>query len=98
MGFLVGIINGITVAFQNSQFKKLKGVDSHILNWSRFLVGTLVVAILVPVFSHWVMPPRQFWFILILGSIPVEVMVSHFYVRAFQVSPNRLLVRSFLCL
>ncbi len=90
MGFLVGILNGVVVAFQNSQFKKLKAVHSHVINWTRFIVAIPIVALLVTIFSHWTVPPLHFWLVLIFLSLPVEMLNSHFYVKAFQVSPQSL--------
>lgn len=90
MGFLVGLLNSITVAFQNSQLRQLSGVSTYLLNWLRFLVATVILAILVTVFSRWHIPPRPFWLLLLGVSLPIEILIAFGYARAFQVSPQSL--------
>jgi len=90
MGFIVGIINGITVAFQNNQFKKLKGIHPYVINWLRFVFGTIVMVVIVSVFTTWKVPAYQFWLLLIFVSLPLELVNSFYYVKAFQHSPQSL--------
>lgn len=90
MGFLVGILNGLVVSFQNNQFKRLKDIDSRVLNWFRFVVGSIVLAVFVSIFHQWMLPPAAFWIIFLSVSLPAEMLNAYCYVRAFQLSDQSL--------
>jgi len=90
MGFFIGILNGLGVAFQNNRFKALSVIHPHILNWFRFLIGAAVLAIVISLFGAWQMPSKQIWFILLFLSLPIEALNAFCYIRSFQYSPQSL--------
>ena len=90
MGFIIAVATAVAVSLQNTRFRKLSGVSTHFLNWARFIVASLLLAILVTLFTEWDVPPKQFWFLIIGLSLPLELLVSFFYVKAFQISPQSL--------
>lgn len=90
MGFLVGILNGLIVSFQNNQFKRLSGFESYFLNGWRFIAGSLILFVLISIFSLWSIPPNIV-FLFVALSLPVEFMGANLYVKAFQYSPQSLI-------
>lgn len=90
MGFLIGIVDALALAFMNTNLRRLAQVPTRLVNWVRFAVGSSVLAILVSFFSQWVVPPIGFWFILVGALLPLELLGTFLYTRALQRSPQSL--------
>lgn len=90
MGFLAGIITAAAQSFQNTSFRKLSDSSPYFLNWFRFFVGSVMLALLVTLIGEWRLPPIIFWYYLIGIVLPAEALLAFLYVRAFQHSPQSL--------
>lgn len=90
MGILVGIGSALSSSLQNSFFKKLPGASPTVINWFRFCLTLPLLAALITFWGLWKIPPLSFWLVFCGLSIPLELLLSHLYIRAFQYSPQSL--------
>ena len=89
MGIIVGILNGFLVSIQNTLVHGLPKVDTGALNSFRFAWAVPILAILITIFGEWQIPPLPFFLILIV-EIPLEIIASFCYIKAYQLSPQSL--------
>ncbi len=90
MGFLVGFLDALLSAFQNTQFRKLPETSPVVLNWLRWSGGTFVIALLLTVFSQWKIPHEGLFWLYVAASVGLESALGFLYVRAFQLSSQSL--------
>ncbi len=87
MGFLVAIVNAITVSAQDVFIKKLKGENTFFLIWLRMVSALPVLAAIVTLFSSWKIPEPIFWLLILGVSLPLEMFQFWLGMTAVQRSP-----------
>ena len=87
MGVLIGIINAISVTFLGVFLKKLSGLSPNFLTWLRWASAWPLLAVVVTIFSSWSVPSLQFWLILIIVIVPLEVLIAYVGTKALYFSP-----------
>ena len=90
MGIIFGILSALTVSFQNVLFRFLEETQTVHINWFRCGFGAIILAGLVTLFNAWVIPPWQFFGLVILISLPFELLNSQYFIKAYQNSPQSL--------
>lgn len=90
MGILAGIGSALFASLQNSFFKKLPHASPAIINWFRFVITLPLLALLITLWGLWSIPSLSFWLVLCGLSLPLELLLSYLYVKAFQYSPQSL--------
>ncbi|TSD03979.1 MAG: hypothetical protein Greene071436_210 [Parcubacteria group bacterium Greene0714_36] len=90
MGILFGLIAALSNSLQNTFIGTAQRISPFAVNFLRFAVAIPVLAVLVGVFSRWQAPPAPFWVLLLGVSLPIEITLSYFYVKAFQYSAQSL--------
>lgn len=91
MGFLVAILNALTVSSQDVLIKKLRGESNFFLIWLRMAAAVPVLALLVTIFAFWEIPPLAFWFLILGVSLPIEAVQFYLGYTALQRSPLSLI-------
>jgi len=91
MGIIVGLINAATVGLLDVFLKKLKGLNPNFLTLLRMASAVPALAILVTVFSRWTIPPRPFWMLVLLVSVPLEIFLAFLTTKALQMAPLSLM-------
>ncbi len=89
MGLIVGILTGFFISLQNTCARKLSAFDTFALNGSRFAASAVILAVAVSIFSSWHIPPLAFFVILFI-TLPIDILISFCYIKAFQLSPQSL--------
>ncbi len=84
MGFLVGVLNALTVSLQDVLVKKLAGENKFFLIWIRVVGALPALAVLVTIFTSWFLPPWQFWALILGVSAPLEVLAYRLGYTALQ--------------
>lgn len=88
MGIMIAIANAFANSFQNTLIKQAQGLPVSFVNWWRFLGGTIVLVFIITVRGEWQWPPSVLFAIVLGASLPLELLQSYFYVRAFQNGPQ----------
>lgn len=91
MGSLVAIANAVTVSLQDVLIKKLRGENTFFVIWLRLVAALPILALAVWIFSAWAVPPANFWRIILLVNVPVEIFQFYVGYSAIQRSPLSLM-------
>src|SRR3989344_8124346 len=91
MGSLVAIANAVTVSLQDVLIKKLRGENTFFVIWLRLVAALPILALAVGFFSAWSVPPANFWCIILLVNVPVEIFQFYAGYSAIQRSPLSLM-------
>lgn len=90
MGFLVGFLDALLSAFQNTQFRKLPAVHPFVINWLRSLAGLGVIGATLTLFGLWEIPSARVVWLIIAAAIFSELLFAWSFVRSFQLAPQSL--------
>lgn len=91
MGAIVAIANAVTVSLQDVLIKKLRGENTFFVIWLRLVAALPILALAVWIFSAWAVPPANFWWIILLVNVPVEIFQFYVGYSAIQRSPLSLM-------
>lgn len=87
MGILIGLANAIVAASSKVFIKKLKGLNPNLLTWIRFTPALPIVAILVTIFASWEVPPKEFFILILLVTVPLEIILAYIGAKALYLAP-----------
>jgi drug/metabolite transporter (DMT)-like permease len=86
MGIIVGLLNAFALAASSVFIKRLSGITPNLLTWVRFGTTIPVLAVLVSIFSEWFIPPIEYWLLLLLVIVPLEVAFAYLFVKSYHLS------------
>lgn len=87
LGILVGLLTAAGSSLLNVFLKKLEGVSPHFLTFVRMSAAVPALGFLVAIFPGWSMPQKEFWFIVLVVIMPLEIFLAWCITKAVQLSP-----------
>lgn len=87
MGIFVAILAATATAALNVFLKKLAGLSPNFLTWVRVAASLPALAILVTIFGQWSIPRAPFWLLIILATVPLEIILAYVGTKSLHLSP-----------
>src|SRR3989338_3749894 len=87
MGIFIAILAACSGSALDIFLKKLSDTNPNFLTWIRGVSAMPVLAVLVTIFTTWDIPALQFWLLLFIAAVPLEVALGYCVTRSIHLSP-----------